>query len=82
MLLYLVIAYLFVTIGVGLWAAKRVKNTADFAIAGRNLPMFMIITLPILRPGLVQRLCWACAKFIEGGFCATYEDPFGATACA
>ena len=44
MLIFMVIAYLFVTIGIGLWAAQRVKNTADFAIAGRNLPMYMIIT--------------------------------------
>ena len=43
-LIFMVIAYLFVTIGIGLWAAQRVKNTADFAIAGRNLPMYMIIT--------------------------------------
>jgi Na+/proline symporter len=43
-LLSLVIVYLFVTIGIGLWAARRVKNTADFAIAGRHLPLYMIIT--------------------------------------
>ena len=44
MLLTLVVLYLLVTIAIGLWAAKRVKNTADFAIAGRNLPLFMIVT--------------------------------------
>ena len=32
MLLTLVIFYLLITIAIGLWAAKRVKNTADFAI--------------------------------------------------
>ena len=40
----MVIAYLFVTIGIGLWAARRVQSSADFAIAGRHLPMYMIIT--------------------------------------
>ena len=44
MLLTLVIAYLLVTIALGLYAAKRVKTTADFAIAGRNLPLVMIVT--------------------------------------
>ena len=34
MLLAFVFLYLLVTIGIGLWAAKRVKNTADYAIAG------------------------------------------------
>ena len=38
MLLTLVVVYLLITIGIGLWAARRVKNTADFVIAGRNLP--------------------------------------------
>ena len=44
MLLTLVIAYLLVTIAIGLVAAKRVKNSADFAIAGRHLPLAMIVT--------------------------------------
>src|ERR1041385_5159407 len=43
-LLAFVVAYLLVTIALGLWAAKRVKNTADFAVAGRHLPLVMIIT--------------------------------------
>ena len=42
MLLTLVVLYLLITIAVGLWAAKRVKNTADFAIAGRNLPLVIV----------------------------------------
>ena len=44
MLLTLVFLYLLVTIAIGLWAAKRVKNTADFAVAGRHLPLIMIVT--------------------------------------
>ena len=42
MLLTLVIVYLLVTIGIGLYAAKRVKTTSDFAIAGRHLPFYMV----------------------------------------
>ena len=44
MLLTLVIVYLLLTIAIGLYAARRVKNTTDFAIAGRHLPLFMIVT--------------------------------------
>jgi len=36
-LLTLVIVYLLITISIGLIAAKRVKNTADFAVAGHKL---------------------------------------------
>ena len=44
MLLAFVIVYLLGTIAIGLWAAKRVKTAADFAIAGRHLPLYMIVT--------------------------------------
>ncbi len=46
MLLTLVIVYLLVTIAIGLMAAKRVHNSADFAIAGRHLPMPIFVTSP------------------------------------
>lgn len=39
MLIWFVIAYWVVSVGIGLWAALRVKNTADFAAAGHSLPM-------------------------------------------
>ena len=81
MLLTLVIAYLFVTIGVGLWAARRVKNTADFAIAGRHLPMFMIITTTFATWFGSEIVLGVPAKFIQGGLNAVVEDPFGAGMC-
>jgi len=80
-LLYMVIAYLFVTIGVGLWAAKRVKNTADFAVAGRNLPLFMIITTTFATWFGSEIVLGVPAKFIEGGLRNVVEDPFGAGTC-
>jgi SSS family transporter len=80
-LLYMVIAYLFVTIGVGLWAAKRVKNTADFAVAGRNLPLFMIITTTFATWFGSEIVLGVPAKFIEGGLRNVVEDPFGAGMC-
>jgi len=44
MLLALVFVYLLITIAIGLLAAKKVHNSADFAIAGRHLPLAMIVT--------------------------------------
>lgn len=81
MLLSLVIVYLFVTIGIGLWAAKRVKNTADFAIAGRHLPLYMIITTTFATWFGSELVLGVPAKFIEGGLQALVEDPFGAGMC-
>ena len=81
MLLFMVIAYLFVTIGIGLWAAQRVKNTADFAIAGRHLPMYMIITTTFATWFGSEIVLGVPAKFIQGGLNAVVEDPFGAGMC-
>ncbi|UHJ65726.1 high affinity choline transporter 1 [Melaminivora jejuensis] len=81
MLLFMVIAYLFVTIGIGLWAARRVQNTADFAIAGRHLPMYMIITTTFATWFGSEIVLGVPAKFIKGGLNAVVEDPFGAGMC-
>lgn len=43
-LIVLVCMYMLVSIGIGLWAARRVRNTADYALAGRSLPLAMVIT--------------------------------------
>ncbi|MDB6000470.1 MAG: sodium:solute symporter [Rhizobacter sp.] len=81
MLLTLVFAYLLITIAIGLWAAKRVKNTADFAIAGRNLPMIMIVTTTFATWFGSETVMGIPAKFVEGGLKSVVEDPFGAGTC-
>ena len=81
MLLTLVFAYLVVTIGIGLVAARRVKNTADFAIAGRNLPLVMIVTTTFATWFGSETVLGIPAKFIEGGLGNVVEDPFGAGTC-
>src|SRR5262245_5044822 len=81
MLLTLVILYLLITIAIGLWAARRVKNTADFAIAGRHLPMYMIITTTFATWFGAEVVLGIPAKFVEGGLNNVVEDPFGAGMC-
>ncbi|HSV69323.1 MAG TPA: sodium:solute symporter family protein [Methylibium sp.] len=81
MLLTLVIAYLLVTIAIGLWAAKRVKTTADFAIAGRHLPLVMIVTTTFATWFGSETVLGIPAKFVEGGLNGVVEDPFGAGTC-
>ncbi|MFT4190317.1 MAG: sodium:solute symporter family protein [Comamonas sp.] len=81
MLLTLVIAYLIVTIALGLWAAKRVKTTSDFALAGRHLPLFMIVTTTFATWFGSEVVLGIPATFVEGGLGAVVEDPFGAGMC-
>ena len=81
MLLTLVFAYLLVTIAIGLVAAKRVKNTADFAVAGRKLPLFMIVTTTFATWFGSETVLGIPAKFVEEGLGGVVEDPFGAGFC-
>ena len=81
MLLTLVFAYLLVTIAIGLWAAKRVKNTADFAIAGRHLPLVMIVTTTFATWFGSETVLGIPAKFVQSGLNGVVEDPFGAGSC-
>jgi SSS family transporter len=80
-LLTLVIVYLLVTIAIGLMAAKRVKNSADFAIAGRHLPLAMIVTTTFATWFGSETVLGIPAKFVNGGLHGVVEDPFGAGFC-
>jgi len=80
-LLTLVIAYLLVTIAIGLVAAKRVKSSADFAIAGRHLPLAMIITTTFATWFGSETVLGIPAKFVNSGLNGVVEDPFGAGSC-
>jgi len=80
-LLTLVIAYLLVTIAIGLLAAKRVKSSADFAIAGRHLPLAMIVTTTFATWFGSETVLGIPAKFVNSGLNGVVEDPFGAGSC-
>ena len=81
MLLWFVIAYWIVSVGIGLYAATRVHNTKDFAIAGRGLPFYMVTaTLFATWFGSETVLCIP-ATFLKEGLHGVVADPFGASMC-
>lgn len=80
-LLTFIVLYLLVSIGIGLYAGTRVKNTADFALAGRSLPLIMVVTTTFATWFGSETVLGVPAKFIEGGLGKTVEDPFGAAFC-
>jgi SSS family transporter len=81
MLLALVIVYLLITIAIGLLAARRVKNTSDYAIAGRHLPLVMIVTTTFATWFGSETVLGIPAKFVNSGLNGVIEDPFGAGFC-
>ncbi len=80
-LIVFVVLYLLGTLGIGVWAGTRVKNTADFAVAGRSLPLVMVITTTFATWFGAETVMGIPAKFVQGGLNAIIEDPFGAGLC-
>lgn len=76
-----IVGYLFITIAIGVYAAKKVKNSKDFILAGRSLP------LPISTAALFatwfgsETILGSSVEFAKGGFLSVIQDPFGGALC-
>ncbi|MEH0167534.1 sodium:solute symporter family protein [Roseateles microcysteis] len=80
-LISFVVLYLLGTLALGVWAGTRIKNTSDFAIAGRSLPLAMVITTTFATWFGAETVMGIPAKFVQGGLNAIVEDPLGAGTC-
>ncbi len=81
MLLWFVILYLLVSIGIGLFAATRVHNSRDFAVAGRRLPL-PIVTATVFATWFgAETVLGISAVFVQEGLNGVVADPFGSSLC-
>lgn len=76
-----VVLYLLGTLALGVWAGTRIKNTSDFAIAGRSLPLIMVVTTTFATWFGAETVMGIPARFVQGGLHDIVEDPFGAGTC-
>jgi SSS family transporter len=81
MLLTFVIAYLVLSIAVGLVAALRVHNTRDFVLAGRTLPLYVVTALVCATWFGSETVLGIPATFIKEGLRGIVADPFGSSLC-
>lgn len=81
MLLWLVIAYLAVSVGIGLYAATKVHNAKDYITAGRNLPMAFVLAMVFATWFGAETVLGISATFLEEGFRGLISDPLGASIC-
>ncbi len=78
-LLGFVIFYLVISIGIGMYAATKVKNTEDYVAAGRSLPMFMVIAMVFATWFGAETVLGIPATFLDENLGGTISDPFGAS---
>jgi SSS family solute:Na+ symporter len=76
-----VAVYLAVSIGIGLFAARRVKTSGDYAVAGRSLPLYIVIATVFATWFGSETVLGIPAKFVKDGLRGVIEDPFGASMC-
>ena len=81
MLIAFVLAYLAVTIGIGLWAARRVHSSKDYVVAGRSLPLYMNTATVFATWFGAETVLSVSAEFAKTGLGGIIADPFGSTFC-
>ena len=81
MLIWFVIIYWVISVGIGLWAALRVKDAADFAAAGHSLPL-PIVTATVFATWFgSETVLGIPATFLKEGMGGIVADPFGSSLC-
>jgi solute:Na+ symporter, SSS family len=81
MLIAWVIAYLVLTIAIGLWAARRVHNSKDYVVAGRSLPLYMNTATVFATWFGAESVLSVSVEFSKSGLGGIIADPFGSSMC-
>jgi Na+/proline symporter len=81
MLLGLVIAYLAVSIIIGLIAAQKVHNARDYITAGRHLPMPVVFSMVFATWFGAETVLGNSGTFLDEGITGLISDPLGAGVC-
>lgn len=81
MLLWFVIAYLVVSIVLGLVAAMQVHSARDYITAGRHLPLYVVFATVFATWFGAETVLGISATFVREGLAGLVSDPFGASLC-
>jgi len=81
MLITFVVAYMAVTIAIGLLAARRVHGAKDYLVAGRSLPLYMNVATVFATWFGAETVLSVSATFAKDGLSGVPGDPFGASLC-
>ena len=80
-LLLFIAIYMIITVFIGWWASRFVKNTSDFVIAGRRMPMSVVAAGLFATWFGSETVMGASTAFLNEGLMGIIEDPFGAALC-
>lgn len=75
------IAYWIISVAIGLYAGTKVHTSKDFAIAGRHLPMQVVVATVFATWFGSETVLGIPAVFLKEGLHGVVADPFGASLC-
>ncbi|MCS7083760.1 MAG: sodium:solute symporter family protein [Aquificaceae bacterium] len=81
MLAILIVLYLILTLSIGLLASLLIKNSKDYILAGRNLPLYMATFVSFATWFGSETILGASSVMAKDGLYGVIEDPFGAALC-
>ena len=81
LLIFAITAYILFTLLIGVVASRWVKNSRDFVLAGRRLPLLLASTALFATWFGSETVLGASSEFVEHGLIGVVEDPFGAALC-
>ena len=80
-LIWFVILYWVISVGIGLYAARYVKNSRDYAVAGRSLPIYVVTATVFATWFGSETVLGIPASFLKDGLNGVVADPFGSSLC-
>ncbi|MCU6432284.1 sodium:solute symporter family protein [Undibacterium sp. Jales W-56] len=80
-LLWFVILYWVISVGIGLYAARYVNNSKDYAVAGRSLPMYVVTATVFATWFGSETVLGISSTFVKEGLKGVIADPFGSSLC-
>ncbi len=80
-LIWFVILYWVISVGIGIYAARYVNNSKDFAIAGRALPMYVVTATVFATWFGSETVLGIPSTFLKEGLKGVVSDPFGSSLC-
>jgi SSS family transporter len=81
MLIASVVLYLLITIAIGLFAARYVRNSKDYLVAGRKLPLYITTATVFATWFGAETVLSVSATFARDGLGGVIADPFGSSFC-
>lgn len=81
MITLFILLYLALTLSIGVYAARRVKSSGDFLLAGKRLPLYLDTATVFATWFGSESLLGASSQMSEEGILGVIEDPFGAALC-